>query len=241
MQGDYQQAASYLEEVLAIECEIGSRARIGRALIDLAITARHCGDHARAATLWNEALPLHEELDNAYSLAVCLTGLAGLQAQPRRTAQVLAAAYAAIKASTEMIEPHYRAEHERLTNAVRSALSDESFAAAWANGCAMSPQQAIAYAHVGLEASPPGDRPVSAYSPSQSVKHRFGGLTKREREVAALVALGKSNREIAQALLVSEYTVASHVSNILSKLEFSSRTQIVSWAIEKGLARLPSS
>jgi DNA-binding NarL/FixJ family response regulator len=64
-----------------------------------------------------------------------------------------------------------------------------------------------------------------------------GGLTKREREVAALVAQGKSNREIAQALVISEYTVASHVSNILSKLEFSSRTQIVSWAIEKGLAR----
>jgi len=68
-----------------------------------------------------------------------------------------------------------------------------------------------------------------------------GGLTKREREVAALVAQGKSNREIAQTLVVSEYTVASHVSNILSKLEFSSRTQIVSWAIEKGLARFSTS
>jgi non-specific serine/threonine protein kinase len=241
MQGDYQQAVSYLEEVVAIERDIGSRARRGRALIDLAITARHCGDHARAATLWNEALPLHEELDNAYSLAVCLTGLAGLQAQPMRTTQVLAAAHTAFKASTEAIDPHYRAEHEQLTKAARNALSDESFAAAWANGCAMSPQQAIAYARVGLEASPPGDKSASAYSPSQPVKQRFGGLTKREREVAALVALGKSNREIAETLVVSEYTVASHVSNILSKLEFSSRTQIVGWAIEKGLARLPSS
>jgi DNA-binding NarL/FixJ family response regulator len=55
-----------------------------------------------------------------------------------------------------------------------------------------------------------------------------------------LVAQGKSNREIAQTLVLSEYTVASHVSNILSKLEVSSRTQIVSWAIEKGLARLPA-
>jgi DNA-binding NarL/FixJ family response regulator len=68
-------------------------------------------------------------------------------------------------------------------------------------------------------------------------KQSLGGLTKREREVAALVAQGKSNREIAQTLVLSEYTVASHVSNILSKLEFASRTQIVAWAIDKGLAK----
>jgi DNA-binding NarL/FixJ family response regulator len=55
-------------------------------------------------------------------------------------------------------------------------------------------------------------------------KKTFEGLTQRERAVAALIARGKSNREIA------------HVSSILSKLNFTSRTQIAVWAIEKGLA-----
>ena len=64
----------------------------------------------------------------------------------------------------------------------------------------------------------------------------FGGLTEREREVAALIARGKSNRAIADELVVGERTVGTHVENILSKLGFSSRAQIAAWAVEKGLA-----
>jgi DNA-binding CsgD family transcriptional regulator/tetratricopeptide (TPR) repeat protein len=63
-----------------------------------------------------------------------------------------------------------------------------------------------------------------------------GGLTAREREVAALVARGLSNRAIAAELVVSERTVESHVTNILGKLGFVSRTQIAAWAVEVGLA-----
>jgi DNA-binding NarL/FixJ family response regulator len=66
-------------------------------------------------------------------------------------------------------------------------------------------------------------------------KQAFGGLTIREREVAVLIAQGKSNREIADTLVVSERTVETHISSILSKLGFTSRTQIATWAIEKGL------
>src|SRR5262249_22208636 len=62
-----------------------------------------------------------------------------------------------------------------------------------------------------------------------------GGLTKREREVAALVARGLSNRAIAQALVVSERTVESHVTNTLGKLGFTSRAQIAAWAVDSGL------
>jgi non-specific serine/threonine protein kinase len=62
-------------------------------------------------------------------------------------------------------------------------------------------------------------------------------LTARERDVAALVARGLSNRDIAQALFVGERTVETHVSNILGKLGFGSRAQIVAWAIESGLGR----
>jgi DNA-binding CsgD family transcriptional regulator len=71
----------------------------------------------------------------------------------------------------------------------------------------------------------------------QMAKREFGGLTDRERDVARLIARGKSNRDTATALVVSERTVETHVSSILSKLGFSSRAQIAAWAVEKGLLR----
>ena len=72
-------------------------------------------------------------------------------------------------------------------------------------------------------------------SPKQTAKQAYGGLTAREREIAALVAQGKFNREIADILVLSERTIETHVSNILLKLNFTSRRQIANWAIERGL------
>ncbi len=79
-------------------------------------------------------------------------------------------------------------------------------------------------------------------SPRSSLLRRqakdYGGLTARELEVARLVAQGKSNRAIAETLIVSERTAESHVTNILLKLNLTSRTQIAAWATGKGLAAL---
>lgn len=69
----------------------------------------------------------------------------------------------------------------------------------------------------------------------QSEAEKFGGLTAREREVARYLAQGKSNREIAETLVLSERTVENHVANILNKLGFDSRAQAAVWAVEKGL------
>jgi len=86
-----------------------------------------------------------------------------------------------------------------------------------------------------------GQRPRAASpSPRRAVQQAFAGLTEREREVAILVAQGKSNREIAATLVLTERTTKAHVGNILSKLGFSSRTQIVAWAIENRLLGAPS-
>jgi DNA-binding NarL/FixJ family response regulator len=78
-----------------------------------------------------------------------------------------------------------------------------------------------------------------AVSPRQAALREFGGLTEREREVAILIAQGKSNREIADALVVTVRTVEAHITRILDKLGFKSRTEIAAWAIVKGLARIP--
>lgn len=72
-------------------------------------------------------------------------------------------------------------------------------------------------------------------SPQQQAKLEFAGLTRREREVAALVAQGKTNRDIADELILSERTAERHIANIMSKLGFNSRAQIAAWAVAKGL------
>jgi len=75
---------------------------------------------------------------------------------------------------------------------------------------------------------------VEALSPTAGPEAPMG-LTGREVEVLALVATGKTNREIAAALVISEHTVARHVQNILAKLGVSSRTAASAFAFEHGL------
>lgn len=71
--------------------------------------------------------------------------------------------------------------------------------------------------------------------PRPSTRAAPGGLTARELDVARLIAEGRSNAEIARALVISPKTSATHVSNILTKLGFSSRTQVARWFVERGL------
>ena len=66
-----------------------------------------------------------------------------------------------------------------------------------------------------------------------------GDLTRREGEIAALIAQGKSNREIADELVLSPRTVEKHAENILAKLGLTSRAQIVRWAVEGGSTQAP--
>ncbi|MBV9230363.1 MAG: tetratricopeptide repeat protein, partial [Chloroflexi bacterium] len=89
------------------------------------------------------------------------------------------------------------------------------------------------FLHTALDLVPQ-EKPLP---PREAARQAFGGLTPREREVAALVAQGKTSREIADLLVVSERTAEVHVSNILGKLGFTSRAQIAAWAVEKGLTK----
>ncbi len=76
-----------------------------------------------------------------------------------------------------------------------------------------------------------------ALPPGRAARQAYGGLTTREREVAVLIARGKTNREIADTLVVSHRTVETHVSTILSKLGVPSRSRIAVWAVEVGLVK----
>jgi DNA-binding NarL/FixJ family response regulator len=69
-------------------------------------------------------------------------------------------------------------------------------------------------------------------------KRRYEGLTGREREVAALIAKGLSNKEIADRMMVGERTVETHSGHIREKLGLTSRAQVVAWAVEHGLGNV---
>jgi len=78
----------------------------------------------------------------------------------------------------------------------------------------------------------------SAPTPSaaQIAKAEADGLTRRERDVARLVALGKANKVIAHDLGIGERTVEGYVASALAKLGFDSRARLAAWAVTKGLA-----
>jgi DNA-binding NarL/FixJ family response regulator len=81
----------------------------------------------------------------------------------------------------------------------------------------------------------PEPRPVAGRVADAGI----GGLTSREREVAGLVGRGLTNKQIAIVLVVEKRTVETHIGNILAKLGYSSRAQLIALAIERGLVSGP--
>jgi DNA-binding CsgD family transcriptional regulator len=82
----------------------------------------------------------------------------------------------------------------------------------------------------------PKEKPLLA---RRAIASQFGGLTERERQVATLIAQGRSNREIAETLVISYRTVETHIANIMFKLNCTSRSQVAAWVVEKGLMKPP--
>jgi DNA-binding NarL/FixJ family response regulator len=118
-------------------------------------------------------------------------------------------------------------DYEGRVSAARNMLGDEgAWEAAFAQGRAMSAEEAIEYAlseeTPSPESPPAGDRTDVP-------------LTPREREMAELVARGLTNRQIASDLYLSERTIENHVSKILRKLGLASRAQVATWATEQRL------
>jgi DNA-binding CsgD family transcriptional regulator len=108
-------------------------------------------------------------------------------------------------------------EARRIIDEIASTIDDPSYRQRF---------QSLAFAEI----------PVS-WTPTrlQVTKGLYGGLTRRQRDVASLIAMGCSNREIADNLSISERTVESHVTSILSTLGVDSRAQVAAWALNHGL------
>jgi non-specific serine/threonine protein kinase len=235
--GDWRRARERFEESLAISraadllwgaayC-LASLGRIALAQADLAAARRH----------QQEALAVRRDMDDRRGIAWSveeLAWVAGLDGQVEDAARLFGAS-AALHAQLGLPlvpVPEWRALHDQAETAARDRLGAQRYATAWSAGRVLTRTEAIALA-------------LASGSPERETTGLQGGsaasaLSGREREVAALVAEGCTNRAIARRLVISEHTVASHVGAILTKLGMDSRTQVAAWVAQHGLSVSPS-
>ena len=246
--GDISRARAYQEESLALSREAGNRLAVPRRFTRLGQIARLSGEHEHAALLFKESLALSWEGGDHWCIAMTLAGMAGLARannQPERAVSLLGATQVFLESFGTQLWPLDRIEYETNLAGLRTQLSEQAFERAWSRGSAFETNnldQIIQFAmseleQFGIDAGSEEQQPgLPSQTALQAAKREFGGLTRREREVAVLIAQGKSNPEIAALLFVGRRTVEAHVTHILNKLGFRSRTQIAGWAVERGLA-----
>ena len=232
-QGDYTRATELFEEALTIWRGRGDPWAVGIALLPLGRLAQAQGDVARAAATYQEALTLFAEHGDRGKIADCvdrLARLAALGGEPARAVRLFGAAEGLAEAAGFRLPTHDPAGFERAVEAARAAVGEESFAAAWAAGRAMSLEEVVAEA--GAEIPLPGAGGGAGDEPSSAGRH---GLSARELEVLRLVAEGNTDREIAEALTISRRTATTHLTHILDKLGLESRTAAAAFAVRHGL------
>jgi DNA-binding CsgD family transcriptional regulator len=245
-QGDYERAKAYYEESLSLSRELSIDRYIPILLSNLSQVALRQGDLSQATALCTQSLTLAREAGYQHPITLSLFALAAIAAvagQPQRAARLFAAAQTLLTILGASLEPADRAESERNLATIRTRLDEKALAAAWAEGQAMTLDQAVAYALNPLPVPeptspkpepPPPAEPAPAAPPLAPIP-ALAELTTRELELLRLVALGLTNAEIAEKLIISQRTVNSHLTSIYSKLGLTSRSAVMRFAMEHKL------
>jgi predicted ATPase/DNA-binding CsgD family transcriptional regulator len=166
--------------------------------------------------------------------AEMLAWVAAAQGDARRAARLVGASetlWKPLGAYLLGFQP-YLDRHDVCVSRARAAIGDDEFERNFRTGAQLDLKHLVAYA-LG-EKKPEEEDQAPAARPSRSE------LSRREWEVAELVAQGLSDKQIAEHLVISRRTAQTHVANILAKLGFSSRLQIARWVIEQKSASGPS-
>ena len=235
-QGDTTTARLLFEKTCAFYREVGNKAQLAGTLSLLAKVIAAQGDLAAARAFYEESLNRGKEVNsNEFIMDVtpALEGLAAVvaaQGEPTWAARLWGAAEAQREVYSLPLAPIYRADYEQAVAAARTQLGEQSFAAAWAEGRSMTPEQALAArGAVTVPVQPQATGSV------KSLLTYPDGLTAREVEVLCLVAQGLSNAEIAEQLIISLLTVKAHMRSLYNKLGISSRSAATRYAIEHHL------
>jgi len=258
LRGDPAAARGHYTDVLPILDEIDARPELARAQAGLGRVALEQGDLRAAREALTASIGLSRASGIRLDVARALETFAELLAaegDDRGAVTLGGAAHALREAAGGRAGTGARLE--ATLEPIRKRLGEPQVAQLWGEGVATSSDDAVRYA---LRAPEPGavpaPRPPTGAErpdepgpprppgPARPVRRPEAGrplatpvtppstLTAREREIVLLVARGLSNRGIADELVISPATVARHVTNILTKLGFSSRAQVAAWAVE---------
>ncbi|MDQ3655349.1 MAG: LuxR C-terminal-related transcriptional regulator [Chloroflexota bacterium] len=231
-QGDLELAKAHLRMSSSIAQETGQTMSEAYAHLDLSAVARLQHDLERSAWELRRALSLFQQAPHPSDIADCLGELAAMAlaaGDAPQAARFLGASDSLLRdgeASLRMSWPP--GEHARLIEQARALLGETPFLRFHAEGRGWSMDDALA---VALAYELPAA--VTGQPANGTPAHR---LSPRELDVLRLMANGHSNQHIADELYLSRRTVTSHVTSILGKLDLTSRTQAVAFAIRSGIA-----
>jgi len=220
--------ASAVNDELFERCEAtGSRWQLSYVLWARGLIGLFRGGLEQAEADVSESIRIKRNFRDTLGLGLTIDLLAWItvaRGDARRGAALLGAATvlwrtvgSRLIGSTHLIELGERFETE-----ARESVGDADFQAAFDRGSALAVDEAIALAL--------RERPAPSPAPTPRASN---ALTRREREVAELVGEGLSNKEIASKLVISVRTVEAHVEHILTKLDFTARTQIAHWIAQQ--------
>jgi serine/threonine-protein kinase PknK len=228
MDDERARARELLEAALAMDLAGQDRWSQGQANLYLGILAESSADPKAASSYFREAVECQRPYDDSTLLPMALVGEASVMARrdPATALQVVAAAWAARARNGGEFAPYYRAFAERTRAAAAKRVGADADRL-WKSGSRLTVDEAIALA---FGTTLMGASTSSARRPRS---HTLG-ISTREIDVVRLVAQGLSNKEIAGRLHLSVRTVESHVRHVLSKTGMVNRTQLATWARERG-------
>jgi predicted ATPase/DNA-binding CsgD family transcriptional regulator len=238
-QGAPARAQTLLEESVRLFKEIGYRWEMAWSLTFLGKVEVRQGDLAAARTHFEESLALARKEDR-FITTFGLEGLAEVAAAQGHLAWA-ARLWGAAETLREGMSvpslpvqmPVERAPYEQAVASARTQLGERAFAAAWAEGRSMTLEQALAAR--GSMVVPEEDSGMPRPNTIKTPPTYPAGLTAREMEVLSLVALGLSDTQVAEQLVISSRTVNWHLTSIYSKLGVSSRGAATRYAVEHHL------
>ncbi len=234
--GDLDAARGHLAESLDISRALNDRSNIAYGSFNLGLAEYLAGSPGAAEALFAEALDLTRRMGIKATMAYALIGLALVGrsgADPGWSARLHGAADQALANLGHALEPL----EGRLANLdrqrLRAAMGDEAFDAEYAAGRTLDLASVV---HQALQRKPAPRAGALVSEPAAAVsREAVTVLTPRELDVLKLVAQGWSNPDIARRLVLSEHTVHRHLSNILRKLDLSSRAAAAAWGVRAGL------
>ncbi|MET8008152.1 ATP-binding protein [Nonomuraea glycinis] len=226
--GNFSLAETLAEECMAVCDAYGEGWHRAYCSMALGVAAWRQEDLGRATELEKQSLRFNRSLGDALGAGVALEVLAwtaATQKRYRRAARLLGCLLTVWRSAGAPLSGYgFMADyHDGCAARTRKALGETAFATALRQGARLSYDEALAF---GLEEDRPAEEESAEPAP----------LTRRESEIARLVAQGMTNKEIAASLVIAQRTAEGHIEHILTKLGFNSRAQIAVWVGEQARA-----